>query len=522
MASLTLPFALLGLAACGDGAAPPGPTTSTQATTSSSGAGGDGSTSSSSAGGSGGSGGSGGDGITSSSSAGGSGGDGGSGGVVQPDVLEQLRELPGVTNVVEDRSALDDYRFFLIDFDQPIDHADPAGQHFSQRLALHHRDAGAPLVLANSGYFLMVSSEYQYIDEPTGLLGANQLNIEHRYFTPSRPEPADWTRLNIEQAAADQHSISEAFHALYTGPWISTGASKGGMTSVYHHRFYPEDVDGTVAYVAPHSNSVADPRYVDFLNEVGDAGCRQALRDFQREALLRRDAMLARMAEQATILGGTYDLFGLDATLESTAISLAFGFWQSHGQYRCADIPSQEASDNEVWGFLDEIGSPFTASDSYMLALEPYYWQAYTQLGAPAIDTSYFEDLLLFDWGTVDALPSVPIEPEFDPAPMQDISAWLAAEGERILFIYGETDPWTAGAFELGGARDSYKLVMPGGNHSASIDGLVAADQQTALTALETWTGVSPRSPSRLLRSRPTPLPPSFQLLHRLHRRSHR
>ena len=41
------------------------------------------------------------------------------------------------------------------------------------------------------------------------------------------------------------------------------------MTSVYHRRFYPDDVDATVAYVAPISFGAPDDRYIDFLANVG-------------------------------------------------------------------------------------------------------------------------------------------------------------------------------------------------------------------------------------------------------------
>jgi len=36
---------------------------------------------------------------------------------------------------------------------------------------------------------------------------------------------------------------------------VATGGSKGGMTAVFHRRFFPDDVDGTVPYVAPISFS---------------------------------------------------------------------------------------------------------------------------------------------------------------------------------------------------------------------------------------------------------------------------
>lgn len=189
------------------------------------------------------------------------GGAGGQGGVAV-DIKEQLAGIEGAM-VVEQTSEIDGYRFFLIEFDQPVDHENPAGQRFKQRIALHHRDAAAPTVLASTGYMLWLPS--QYLEEPTSMVGGNQLVVEHRYFSPSRPEPADWSKLTIQQAAADHHRVVQAFSPIYSGKWISTGVSKGGMTSVYHHKFYPDDVYGTIAYVAPHSNSLNDPRYIDFL-----------------------------------------------------------------------------------------------------------------------------------------------------------------------------------------------------------------------------------------------------------------
>ena len=447
--------------------------------------------------------------------AGGAGGEGGQGGAVPGDILDQLQAIEGV-EVVEEVSEIDGYRFFLLEIDQPADHNDPDGVRFRQRIALHHRDASAPLVLASTGYYLWLP--YQYLEEPAQLLGANQLIVEHRFFYTSRPDPADWALLNIWQAATDHHRVVEAFRPLYPASWISTGASKGGMTSVYHRRFYPDDVDGTVPYVAPHSAGLDDARYIDFLDQVGNDVCRQRLKDFGREVLLRRDAMLTRMADQAAMAGVTYDLLGIGPVLEGNAAGFAFGFWQYHGAYLCDDIPTAAASDDQVWGFLDAVGSPISSSDPYLLAFEPYYWQAYTQLGAPGIDESHVADLLLYDWDTIDDLPSVDEDPVFDPQAMQDVSSWLTTQGERLLFIYGEDDPWTAAAFDFGGAQDTYRFIEPGGNHGASIGGLVEADQAVALAALEDWTGVTPISPMGLLppAAPQPPQPPPLRLLRQL------
>ncbi|HLM74314.1 MAG TPA: S28 family serine protease, partial [Polyangiaceae bacterium] len=303
-------LALLALTACGDSETSPG-TTASSAT----GAGGAaGSATSSSAGGSGG-----------EAGGGGSGGSGGAGGTADIDILEQLNAIPGVT-ATEEISAIDGYRYFMIDFEQPVDHADPDGQHFTQRLLLHHKDQAAPFVLASTGYYLWLPS--QYLEEPADLLDANQLIVEHRYFYPSRPDPADWTLLNIAQAASDHHRIVEVLRPIYEGKWISTGVSKGGMTSIYHRRFFPGDVDGTVAYVAPHSDGIDDPRYAEFLGQVGDAACRQKLKDFQREVLIRRSSMLPRLESLASKYNVTFNIIGIEPSLESSVIGLGFAFWQ--------------------------------------------------------------------------------------------------------------------------------------------------------------------------------------------------
>jgi hypothetical protein len=411
------------------------------------------------------------------------------------DILEQLQAIEGMT-VEERTSTIADHRYFVLEYEQPADHGAPDGQRFAQRMTLLHRDAAAPVVLGSGGYF--INPAVQRLREPAQLLGANQLYVEHRFFTPSRPEPADWSLLTIEQAATDHHRIVEALGPIYSGKWISAGTSKGGMTSIYHRRFFPDDVDGTIAYVAPHSFGNSDPRYLDFVANLGDPDCRQRLQGFQRELLLRRPAMLERMAAQAASEELSYDLLGAEEVLDLTAVEFVFAFWQYFDASRCPDIPAPAATDDEIWAFLNDILSPTEWSDPALLTFEPYYWQAATQLGYPAVEEAHLADLLLhpkFDVATSFVIPGPGKEPVFDSGAMEDVTGWLSAEGERILFIYGENDPYTAAAFELGGAKDAFRFVVPEGNHSAKIVDLPEADRDAALHALEAWTGVAPVLP---------------------------
>ncbi|WP_437635593.1 S28 family serine protease [Sorangium sp. So ce854] len=425
---------------------------------------------------------------------GGAGGDAGSGGARE--LLEQLEAIEGLT-VAEEESSFPGYRYFVMDLDQPADHGRPDGERFRQRIVLHHRDLAAPMVLVTEGYHL--SAEYQSLEEPAELLAANQIRVEHRFFTPSRPGSEDWSLLTIEQAAADVHRVIAAIRPLYEGRWISTGTSKGGMTSVYHRRFYPADVDGTVAYVAPHSAGISDPRYLGFVAERGDAACREALQGFQREVLLRRPAMLEAMEAEAGELGVTYDLLGVERALEVAVVESVFSLWQYRDSSFCERVPTAASADGDVWAFLNEANQPYLWSDPYLSVYEPYHWQAAAELGYPGFAEDHIADLLVYPGANVPTSfvqPGPGKTPAFDPVAMQDVSAWLTAEGERFLFIYGENDPYTAAAFDIGAARDSHRLIAPGGTHGAVILALAPADQSLALDALAAWTGVTPTRPA--------------------------
>ncbi len=85
--------------------------------------------------------------------------------------------------------------------------------------------------------------------------------------------------------------------------------------------------------------------------------------------------------------------------------------------------------------------------------------------------------------------------PVFDLSTMPDIDEWVESEGERLMFIYGQYDPWTAGAFELGDAEDAFIFVDPVGTHGARITTLDPEDRDAAFAIIYRWTGVEPVLP---------------------------
>jgi hypothetical protein len=410
------------------------------------------------------------------------------------EMLFALRKLPNVADVTAVPTQSPGYTYFVIHFEQKVDHNDPASPTFLQKVSLlHHDELNYPMVVHTSGYW-----DY-YLDravELTTLLGANQISVEHRYFGESRPEPADWSKLTIEQMAHDQHVITTSLRKLYEGKFITTGGSKGGMTAIYYRRFFPDDVDGTVPYVAPISFGAPDTRYNAYIDTLGPDECRQKVRAIATSLLAnRRDAMIAKAEAQATMNNLFYNRVPLGPAVESAIFNLEWSFWQYFGVTSCAAVPAVTTDDNGAWRFLDDISPPSDNADSRIDQFDAYYYQAYYQLGYPDGGAAYLDPYLMYtDADYLNALPA-PQPPYDGGAAMLDIDKFVREDGDRLLFVYGEWDPWTGGQFELGAAKDSLRLVQAQGSHSARIGRLSEADRDAAFKKLEAWTGITPRLP---------------------------
>ena len=398
-----------------------------------------------------------------------------------------LQNLDHVKSIQEVETKFPLYRQFEIQFEQPIDHTQPTSGKFLQRIVLLHRDESAPMVLQTSGYAIFGIK----LSSVTKLFGTNQLQVEHRYFAASTPPGDDKTFLNIEQSAADFHAITQSFKKLYAKKWVNTGASKGGMTSVFHRRFYPEDLDGTLALVAPLSFSEFDERYIDFVSNVGGeeyAVCRQKLLNAQKFLLNHRSNVLPTLT-------GTYAVLkSKEIAFEHAVIELAYTFWQysTPSDVTCSNVPSDE---NSVLPYIHFLAKTNAVESSYedkgLGKFMSYYYQAATQLGGPGADIVSIEKELHFA-NTYKLESYVPPSQwiGFDSAPMIDMDQWVR-KAPGLMFIYGAFDPWSAGAFSADvSGGESFKFFQPKGNHGSDLSGLGPSDYKKAVERLSVWLGV--------------------------------
>lgn len=410
------------------------------------------------------------------------------------DVRARVSAIPGMRFLKETTEKVPaGFRHLLFAYRQPIDHRRPKDGTFEQRFVLLHKAFDRPVVFETVGYGLY---EAPYRLEVTRLVDGNQLMPEHRFFPKSRPERVDWSKLDIWQAATDHHRLITALRGVYTGKWLTIGGSKGGMTAVYHRRFYPGDVDGTLPHVAPNDvDNGEDSAHLRFFEQVGTPQCRDRIRAFQREVLARRDELLPPLRKDADAAGHTYQrLGGLDRVYEVTIRYLEWTLWAGgSAESDCAGgkIPARGATTEQLHGYLRDLDVMAWCADRSEEMLLPYSYQAATQLGWASLPSAHLKGLLKYPYrGEPDHVPAdIPVR--FQPGVMKDIDTWVRAKGSRLLFVYGAKDPWSQEKFELGsGSRESGVFVARDAAHQAKIAALTPAEQQRITALLRKWTGL--------------------------------
>ncbi|EDY52047.1 secreted tripeptidyl aminopeptidase [Streptomyces clavuligerus] len=409
------------------------------------------------------------------------------------DIRERLLAIPGMALVSEEQVGR--HRFFILTYEQPVDHEDPSKGTFRQRLSLLHKDTGRPSVFHTTGYHLWPNPERS---EPARIIDGNEVSLEHRYFAPSIPAPEDWTELNIRQAAADQHRLFTELKKVYPQKWISTGASKGGMTAAYYERFHPGDMDAVVVYVAPADvHDKEDSAYDRFFRRVGTTECRDRVNALQREGLIRRAPLVRALTEAAARDEVTFrQIGGVDRAYESAVTGWSWGFWQNYGLDYCGELPAEpaKAADGELFAAFRQFGGFYGGSDDSLATYRPYYYQAGTELGSPSTRTPrHLRGLVRYpEQGPRDYVPSE-IPMAFQPKAMKDIDRWVRRNADRMLFVNGAWDPWSAEPFRLGGgARDSHVLTAPGTGHWADVSWLPERERAFATARIQRWAGVAP------------------------------
>lgn len=418
------------------------------------------------------------------------------------DLLEKLQQIPQISGIeaVKVEPFKEYYRFW---FEQPVDHTDASKGTFKQRVLLGHREDDAPVIAELEGYGLWS----EQAGELAVLFKGNQVTIEHRFFEKSVPEGGiPWEYLTIRQAATDQHEIIQALKEyLYPrNKWVSTGISKGGQTTVFHRYFYPADVDVSVPYVAPLNLEYVDPRLQRFLDKLGipkrgleaifgggstQQDCHWSIRDFQLLCFRNFDRLLPLFQQLAREKQYTYELAGgVKRALQLIILEYPFAFWQWGNS--CEEIPSaDETTSEEMFGHLVKVSSPTFFEDKEVVKMQPFFYAALTETGMYDYAIKPFKKFLE-DEKNIDfsfAFPKEARRKPFDEAQMKAINKWLQTDAEKILFVYGGSDPWYATAVDLKDNWKCRKYVRGDMSHACRIKDFDPVSKEDLIDTLKEW-----------------------------------
>lgn len=402
-------------------------------------------------------------------------------------VLEQKINAISVIKEIRPLETSEFSEKYVTYFTQPLDHRHPEKGSFRQRVIVSHVGFDRPTVIVTEGYGAAYALRSQYREELSKLLNANMIFVEYRYFLESTPEPKDWQYLTAENSADDLHAITTAFKNIYPGKWIATGISKGGQTTLLYRTFYPDDVDISVPYVAPLCYGVEDGRHEPFLHKVSTPENRKKIEDFQLEALKRKATLLPRFEKYCTEKNYSFRT-PIEEIYDYSVLEYSFALWQWGTPI--SSIPATTASDDEIFSHLLAISEP-----GYFTADSPnasFFVQAARELGYYGYDVQPFKQYLSIQSseGYLHRLmlPEELKDMPFDKTLSKKITKFLKKQDPKMIFIYGQNDPWTAaGVTWLKNKKNIHVFIQPNGSHLARINTLPEAEKAEVMELINKW-----------------------------------
>ena len=408
--------------------------------------------------------------------------------VAQTTLQEKLKTISLITEIkpLESKEFAEKYVTY---FTQPLDHDRPELGSFRQRVIISHIGFDRPTVIVTEGYGAGYALSPRYREELSKMFNTNMVFVEYRYFLESTPNPRDWQYLTAESSADDLHAVRQALKDIYPNKWIATGISKGGQTAMLYRTFYPNDVDITVPYVGPLCYGVEDGRHEPFLRQVGTKDERRKIEDFQLEVLKRKSTLLPRFEKHCQEKKYEFNA-STEEIYDYSVLEYSFAFWQWGTPV--STIPANNASDDEIYKHFMAISEP-----SYFAkggGNESFFVQAARELGYYGYDIRPFKKYLSItsSKGYLKKLmlPDDAKDIKFDKTLSKKITKFLKKNDPKMIFVYGEIDPWSAAAttwLNTDKKENVHIFVEPRGSHLARINTLPEEMKQKAISILKKW-----------------------------------
>lgn len=178
----------------------------------------------------------------------------------------------------------------------------------------------------------------------------------------------------------------------------------------------------------------------------------------------------------------------IEEIYDYSVLEYSFALWQWGTPV--GSIPLPTATDAELIAHLLAISDPsYFTTDSTNAS---FFVQAARELGYYGYDTRPFKKYLSIKSGKGYLhrlmLPEELKDMPFDKTLSRKIKGFLQKNDPKMIFIYGENDPWTAaGVTWLKEKKNIHVFIQPGGSHLARISTLPEKEKEEVMKLLNEW-----------------------------------
>ena len=397
---------------------------------------------------------------------------------------------------------------YYFNYNQLIDHSDPSKGTFKQQVVLSFVDKNAHTILHTQGYSLVGDWDNNHnrmdsiraphflwaLSKDYGAKGfdLNCVQVEYRYHGFSLPQ-GDVNRFNYLtawQQSQDLHAIvTDLKKALFTGngKWLSTGVSKNGVTTAqyaYFDEMYGwNDIDVYVPFVAPITPQEWDLRVGTYMLTESSKDVQADLKKAYEKLVNDQEIADATTEAYITIYEKSagakvpsdslflYTLVGVMNNLFKVQSYGDIATWKKF-------IPNEKSKTEDYVTFFmmndddDRIYRKTLGARGPRGPLavreDPFDVQTAIDQGASELDYTWFlEGKLLTDSDKAYLKNIMENAKKSKVMELQvELLKNLETTNKKLIFVYGENDPWTGAAIPDPTNPNVKKYIVPNGTHT--------------------------------------------------------
>ena len=236
------------------------------------------------------------------------------------------------------------------------------------------------------------------------------------------------------------------------------------------------------------SSDLEDGRHEPFLRKVGTKKDRQKIEAFQIEILKHKDEIVPMLEKFCKDKKLEFRI-PIAEVLDYCVLEYPFALWQ-WGTPTSVIPPLTSDAKTLFYHLVDISGPDYFAENQPNIS---FFVQAARELGYYGYDTKPFRKYLTIDSsrGYLNRimLPKELVDKvEYRPELYHKVYDFLRDNDPKMIFIYGEVDPWSATRVPIfKGKVNEQVYIQPGGSHRARIGNMPEDMKEKILTQINKW-----------------------------------